>query len=189
MQSSNSLRALQSEKVANLGSFWISMGKHRVFQLLLQYLYESYFFTLFLPNASPIQFSQGMVICSTSTCLEESDTRTKSGLSVVTAMVSGNLSCFPSCQLWADDGTLMDFCTAVDSLLSSQKQWSVLLVFPPCWDSLCNDSPPVVSLSYALGQQLLFGPRPLGWVSGCWCQDVNVTLPLHRPGHCATTML
>ncbi|XP_016374662.1 synaptic vesicle glycoprotein 2C-like [Sinocyclocheilus rhinocerous] len=56
---------------------------------------NSSYLALFRSNASSIRSSQGTVNSSRTTCLDDSENRTMSGLSVVVAMVSGNLSCLP----------------------------------------------------------------------------------------------
>lgn len=60
------------------------------------------YLALFLSKASSIHFSEETVNSCRTTCLVDCETRTLSGLNVVTAMVSGNLSCFRrstfSCQ-------------------------------------------------------------------------------------------
>ena len=91
----NNLRALQSDRPAN-PQHPTSMGLHRVIHPLRRHSpANSSYLALFLSNASSIRSSQGTVNSSSITCLVDSDMRTKSGLSVVTVMVSGNLSCLP----------------------------------------------------------------------------------------------
>jgi len=106
-----------------------SMGFHQILHPLLQPASSSYL-ALFFSKASSIQSCQGTVNSSRTTCLVISDTKTMSGLSVVTAMFSGNLSCFPrstfSCQSCAV--ALIASGAGVGSPQLSQRRCSVLLV-------------------------------------------------------------
>ncbi len=73
-----------------------------VFHPLLQHSPANSYLALFRSNASSIRSSQGTVNSSKTTCLDDYENRNISGLSVVVAMVSGNLSRLPrstfSCQ-------------------------------------------------------------------------------------------
>lgn len=60
--------------------------------LFWQIFMSSLYLALFLLNASSSWSSRGTVSSSRTTCFNDSDTGTMSGLSVVRAMVSGNLS-------------------------------------------------------------------------------------------------
>ncbi len=63
---------------------------------------NSSYLDFFRSNVSSIWSFQGTVNSSSTTCLDDSENKTMSGLSVVLAMVSVNLSCLPrstfSCQ-------------------------------------------------------------------------------------------
>ncbi len=97
-----SLRALHNDWPANPRQP-TSMGRQRVFHPLLRHSpLNSLYLALFRSNASSIWSSQGTVSSCRTTCLDDSENRTRSGLSEAVAMVSGNLSCLPrstfSCQ-------------------------------------------------------------------------------------------
>lgn len=125
------------------------MELHQVLHPLLWHLPAgSSYLGLFLSKASSIQSSLGIVSSSKTTCLVVSDIRTVSGLSVVSTMFSGNLSCLPrwtfSCQSCtvasSPPGRLRCWC---GFCLASTKWWTALLVAAVySWrshDDLCND--------------------------------------------------
>lgn len=60
----------------------------------------------FLSLASSLRSSQGTVSCSRTICFKESENRTLSGLRVVSAMCSGNLSCFPRSAFICQSGVV-----------------------------------------------------------------------------------
>ena len=90
-----------------------SMGKHLARHPHLWHSStSSVYFSLFLSLASSILSSQGIVSSNKKTCLDDSDSRTMSGLKLVCIMFSGNRSCFPRKRLFWSMAGLMDLATA-----------------------------------------------------------------------------
>lgn len=123
---------------------------------------SSSYWALFFSKASSIQSSLGIVNSSKSACLVVSDTRSMSGLSVVSAMFSGDLSCLPR---WTFSVPVL-YCFQQSTLVASGAgvasarlwqsheplHWLLLSTAGhPSADDLCND---LQHLVMALGQEL-----------------------------------